>query len=497
MPVSLGRRGARRPLLPFAALLFAVALVLPGSLSPASSAERGQARISLTPTKYIAGEYLTITGNIGTTGQRKIVLQRFMRDRYLDAGTGKTDARGNFRFRVRGPGMATPFSVFAPSLKKRTPQAPVVPVEQSFDISFSPAPALGQQTTVRVAVSPARAGRAVTLLRRLTPTSWTTAGSGVTDAQGVARFAITPDAAGEIAYRAVAGAMKSAGISAFPSFPEYVTVAGSARTASAPARGAANTSDVAPAPRAARAPYTQPGPIHAGNTFGWWPLKWVWDWEYGEALAPWREYSSGTGRAAVGWAMLTVDSGPTGRGWDNVGTTRATLGGSGEKYGRWEIRMRVPNWPSGPNYRVKAELIPASTANGACSNQTITMADFEGYENTVDLGVTNGTGSWAHTVGGVVKNRDNWHTYAVEVTKNRVTWFVDAKVSASIKNTAAVSGQPLTMRLSLIAPDETTQMRHTRIGVDWARFWTLDKKGTAEKQIKKAPAPTAGRDISC
>ena len=33
----------------------------------------------------------------------------------------------------------------------------------------------------------------------------------------------------------------------------------------------------------------------------------------------------------------------------------------------------------------------------------------------------------------MVKNRENWHTYAVEVTQKRIAWFVDADATATLK----------------------------------------------------------------
>ncbi|GAA4699180.1 hypothetical protein [Nocardioides nanhaiensis] len=459
------------------------------SAAPAAQATRG--RITLTPRAYIAGETLTIRGTVGARGSRPIMLQRYMRDRYLDAERGRTTQAGRFGFRIPGPGMATPYSVQLPGTGLRTPNAPVTPVEQTFSFATTPsAPRAGQAVTLRVTSAPARPGRPLTLLRRTSPSSWAKVATASADAQGAATFGVTA-AAGDAVYRVMAGAMPGRGISEYPSYPFYLRSRGSERA------GVANAGAVPVTPGAARAPYTQPGPVNAGNTFDWGRATESHEWEYGEPLGAWREYGTGSGRVAPAYAMLTVESGPGFYGADDLGTTRATLSGRGSAYGRWEIRMRAPHWQDGPDYRVKAELVPAGTAPGACSPHTVTFADFTGYGNSVDLGVSNGSRAWAHSERGVVTNRDNWHTYAVEVTRNRITWFVDAKVTATLPGRAAVSGKALVPRISLIAPDDTTQMRHTRIGMDWLRSWGLERPGSAAAGQRRAPQPKAGRDLSC
>lgn len=458
-----------------------------GQTASAAKATRG--RITLTPRAYIAGETLTIRGTVGAWGSRPIMLQRYMRDRFLDAERGRTTKAGRFGFRIAGPGMATPYSVLLAGTGLRTPTAPVTPVEQTFTFSATPsAPRAGQAVTLRVTSAPARPGRPLTLLRRTSPSSWARVATTAADTQGAATFEVTA-AAGDVVYRVMAGAVPGRGISEYPSYPYYLRTRGTERVATGGPRR--------PAVRPERVPYTQPGPVNAGNTFDWGRATESHEWEYGEPLGAWREYGTGSGRVAPAYAMLTVESGPGYYGADDLGTTRATLSGRGRAYGRWEIRMRAPHWQDGPDYRVKAELVPAGTAPGACSPHTVTFADFTGYGSSVDLGVSNGSRAWAHTERGVVTNRDNWHTYAVEVTPRRITWFVDAKVTATLPGRAAVSGKALVPRISLVAPDDTTQMRHTRIGMDWLRSWGLERPGSAAAGQRRAPQPKVGRDLSC
>ena len=196
-----------------------------GSLAQSSAADRVAPLISLSPRVYIAGEPLAITGSLGVAGRRAVVLQRYMRDHYIDVKNGTTDARGRFSFSVPGPGMATPYSVLAPSLHRRTRQAPVTPAVQDVHLDFTPSLSLlGAPVQVRVTTFPARPGRSVELQRRTRGLTWKRAGVARADARGVARFVVQPTTEGAAVYRAVAGEMRGKGIDWFPSFPTYLPV---------------------------------------------------------------------------------------------------------------------------------------------------------------------------------------------------------------------------------------------------------------------------------
>ncbi|MGA8255255.1 MAG: hypothetical protein WB767_01645 [Nocardioides sp.] len=220
---TIGRDGAR-PLRAWWALMVLVltAALVPGLNTSAASQGGTTGKITLTPREYIAGETLTIKGNVGRSGKRTVVLQRFMRDKYLDEGTGKTDAQGNFSFTYPGPGMATPFSIYVPSLGKRTPQAPVAPKEQEITLDFNPvAGLLGLPSKVVVSTFPVRPGRGVELQRRLGGSSWERIGSAVTDKAGRATFTVQPPTTGNNVYRVMAAPIKGKGVSVYPSFPTY------------------------------------------------------------------------------------------------------------------------------------------------------------------------------------------------------------------------------------------------------------------------------------
>ena len=84
--------------------------------------------------------------------------------------------------------------------------------------------------------------------------------------------------------------------------------------------------------------------------------------------------------------------------------------------------------------------------------------------------------------------RDRWHTYAVEVTRERISWFIDAHVVYTENRDDLLSGVPLTVRFTMEAkPDRT--MNISRMQMDWVRHWSLEAPNTLPVD---APPTTAG-----
>ena len=128
------------------------------------------------------------------------------------------------------------------------------------------------------------------------------------------------------------------------------------------------------------------------------------------------------------------------------------------------------------DYRIRAELVPADAAQ-ACSGPAITLFDVAPSQSQVTIGATSANGSqWTRTVPGVTIN-NAFHAFAVEVTAKKITWFIDGKAVGRITDRAAISGQPLTVRLTMQASGAET-MRTTRTLVDWVRGYPA---GTGKK----------------
>lgn len=222
-----------------------------------------------------------------------------------------------------------------------------------------------------------------------------------------------------------------------------------------------------------------PGPVHAGNTFGWYPAA---DrHEFVGALGPdWK--TQGDVRTQNG--MLTLLSG-------THGNVTATLGGAGHDRGRWEIRWRGRQYGDRhARYRLQTALVPVASAARHCGAQDIDFEDEAAGRNRASLAIhTLPDLAFEKTVRprGQSFTRDHWHTFAVEVTPKRISWFVDAHVAATEKRPAALSGVPMTVRFRLQARTGT-RMNPARMQMDWLRYWSLakpDAKSTAAPQPRR------------
>ena len=68
--------------------------------------------------------------------------------------------------------------------------------------------------------------------------------------------------------------------------------------------------------------------------------------------------------------------------------------------------------------------------------------------------------------------QDQWHTYAVEVTPARISWFVDASVIRTERRPKALSGTKFQVRFTMQAI-KGKRMNPARMQMDWLRYWTL------------------------
>lgn len=220
-----------------------------------------------------------------------------------------------------------------------------------------------------------------------------------------------------------------------------------------------------------------PGPIHAGNTFGWYPV--AKRYEFVSPLGPdW--HTRGNVRTQNG--MLTLLSGSH----HNV---TATLRGAGHAHGRWEIRWRGRQYGhKHAAYRLQTALVPTARAARHCGAQDLTFEDQKAGRNKAGMAIDalpNLSFTTKVRPRGQSFTGDHWHTFAVEVTGKRISWFVDAHVVATETRPAALSGVPMTVRFRLQAT-HGKRMDPARMQMDWLRYWTLAKPND---KSTKAPRP--------
>jgi hypothetical protein len=245
-------------------------------------------------------------------------------------------------------------------------------------------------------------------------------------------------------------------------------------------------------------------PQTASQRFAWFPSMFDFAWEYGQSFSSppargtriqgnWVEYSDGSGRAAKYNGGLAIDSKRyTGAGRGDFGTTTATLRGNAMTSGRWEASMRIRNsFERGDRpYQVLAELIPTSAADYDCGIHNITIARISPYSRQVRFGVRSRRYEWSGAKTADYTPLANAYNVAVEVTSKHITWFHNGSPVASVTNTAALPGVPMTLRLSLRG-HRRDEMNQTGLISDWQRGFPISsgRQMVSQRKLTRASAP--------
>jgi hypothetical protein len=503
---GLQERHMKSSLRAHAAVCLAVAaLFLVALASPVPSMAAPAPSLSVTPGVYVGGQAVLFDGNIGVRGIRNVHLQINMGGSSswtdLPRSRATTRADGSFHFRHPAPSMfgirvrvasgraATPAVTFDARSQDLTLQAPArVTPGQGFSINVDTTPVLPRRPDLPPPVFP---GRTLTLQKRVDgagwlQSQWETIATGQTDQNGNGRFDVTETDPGTAVYRVRQGNWTRGEneIGWYPSFPAFVEVVD-------PSALRLNTSSSTTAPATQR---TTPVAARAGETvstasqkYGWRPALYDFAWEFGESLTSrpyrgtdrtgwWLDSSTGSGRAAKhnGGLMLDSQRGVDGPG--DYGTTAATLRGNPRTYGRWETKLRLKSpETNAQDYHVKVELVPDRPADYHCGGQTITVADLTPHGSSVRVGARSFRADRQWTARAPLGSLlGPSATFSVEVAKGHISWFVNGRVIATVRDQAAVSDVPMTLRLSLVGQGQE-EMNRTQVISDWQRGFSLDR----------------------
>ena len=215
-----------------------------------------------------------------------------------------------------------------------------------------------------------------------------------------------------------------------------------------------------------------PGPVNAQTTYDWGKPQWQDDF-VGPRKKIWRV--QGNGNVQTQHGMLTLNTGTS-------GDTVATLKGKGHKVGRWEIRLRSRRYSkSDTNYQVKTELVPHRKLAQNCGARNVALESYTLGGNRAHLYIRNLPNRSYNAFTGMNLGNDRWHTFAVEVTKKHISWFVDGHVITTERRKGSRSGVPFTVRFTMAAEPGAT-MNQSRMQMDWLRYYTLDRPNS--KSIK-------------
>lgn len=496
--------------------------------APDAAASRLAARagsLTYAPQSYVGGQALSFRGSLGRSGVRRITLQQHMNrpgDTWFPVRgfTGTTAADGSFAFSFPAPAMAGiryrvagKGGVVSPpvSFRAKGQDLTMWVVGQAvaglpFTIAVDTTPSLVRRPeTIGL---PVFAGRTLTLQRRVDGSTWETLATSTVQVDGMGWFPGVTAPAGTVVYRVrqedvVSGANR---IGWMQTFPTYVTVLDPAQALRAPAparRPVAARTGAAAAPVAARRG-AGAASATASSRYGWYPTLWDYTWESGQSLTSppdvgsvrsgwWQDYSDGAGRVSRQNGGLYLDSQRNNAGGPgDFGTTRATLRGAAQAYGRWEARLRLKSAEAtATDFTVLVELVPERPEDYACGRRNIVLARVAAHSSTMTFGARADTRQWT----GTRRIPSLIHTspaVAVEVARDHITWFWDGRPIGTVKGRDAVSDVPMTLRFSMVGAQG---IEHNQTGVvsDWQRGFAIDR-GT---QVRSGAALTSSALTAC
>lgn len=250
--------------------------------------------------------------------------------------------------------------------------------------------------------------------------------------------------------------------------------------------GGASATSAAPSPQKSDDSYP-PTPVYvyptnAAKMFRWGAEAWKDEFEVDPLREDWR--ASARGDVVTRNGMLTLMAYP------NSGTVTAFPTTQKAKTGRWETRMRV--WEKkrnvGTAYRAYWELVPVRKKRYHCGAQSIVMASYA-QDELVATGAVRSLPDHEFSFSVPLPLSQGWfHTFAIEVTEDHISWFVDRVVVHTERRPEALSGVRFKPQFRLQAV-EGESMRPTWLQMDWARYYTMDRPGALSIE---APEMTQG-----
>ena len=175
--------------------------------------------------------------------------------------------------------------------------------------------------------------------------------------------------------------------------------------------------------------------------------------------------------------MLTIQAGK------HTGSIAVWPDNQAATVGRWEARVRAyERSGSGTRYRFVWELVPANR-DASCGANDVVLASYTPGDRRVHGHVrTLPDNSFDYSRARDLRNRA-WHTYAVEITKRHISWFVDTQVIRTETRPAALSGVKYRPQFVMRA-EPHHRMRPSWLQADWVRYYTLSATTRS-----RSPAP--------
>ena len=225
-------------------------------------------------------------------------------------------------------------------------------------------------------------------------------------------------------------------------------------------------------------------PTNAGTVFKWGKPKWGDEFEVGGLRHDWVQ--SKEGRVKTQSGMLTV------MGTGKQDRITASANSVKARYGRWEARVRIRETNhDGRRYRAYWELIP--TKDFKCGAKSIVLASYRSQDRRV-TGAVRVPEKTQYSYSKRLALHQGWfHTYAIEITKDHISWFVDTKVIHTERREDALRGIEYRPRFRLQGA-KGEKHRTTWMQMDWVRHYDLSRPNAKsikaprmKKGVYKAP----------
>jgi hypothetical protein len=162
------------------------------------------------------------------------------------------------------------------------------------------------------------------------------------------------------------------------------------------------------------------------------------------------------------------------------------LEGRDERRGRWEFRMRADQRDVGGRpYHLVLALLPVGAPYDD-GERDLDLAEADVDEDVVHLFVHHPPRRQAYDE--VAVDLTGWHTYAVEVADDHLTWFVDGRPETTLRTRAALPTTPLAVNVQLDAY-APSGLNPARLQLDRVRYYPLP---AGRVPVPSAPAPPIG-----
>ena len=152
------------------------------------------------------------------------------------------------------------------------------------------------------------------------------------------------------------------------------------------------------------------------------------------------------------------------------GTTAGMAWGAGQRYGRWERRVRAP--ASDPSYNALLLLLWPDAENWPVGGEVDFMEMGDPSRRSTDLFLHYGrSNNQVHDE--VAADATQWHDWALEWTPTRITAYLDGEAWFSTTDTSIFPPGPMHLCIQLDWFPEGDAVAPSTMQVDWVRQYPL------------------------